>query len=418
MSRKQPLPAVDEAALAELAGQFPSGFPRPAEPPAPQTVPPPAPAGGEKAADAPPAAAMPGAPPRKARGRGLAAFALLVALLALVVSAALALPPPARAWLASRLDGYRVGGYRIADLVAGNGAEIDARLAAATRSVDALAGRQAEITARLAAVETVIGSGAAMRRLDSVEAGLGAVRQQLAASGDADRLAANRAASVETKLASVEDNVKAIQDKLAADERDVNGMLTTRLGAVEADVGALQKVDRRPEKFFLAALQLRDRVRGAGPFAHELAAAQSLAGPNPEIAAALKVLDGNAKHGVATVAELRNEFFTVLEPRLAAVAAVNRQPVAERAWGWVRSWFATAGAGAAADDRNAALVRMAARSLDQGQIEPAVHQLLLLEDEAALVAAEWLKNASARLAADKAVATIMSQALDQIAATK
>ena len=60
---------------------------------------------------------------------------------------------------------------------------------------------------------------------------------------------------------------------------------------------------------------------------------------------------------------------------------------------------------------------LATRSLDQGQLEPAVHQLLLLEDEAAMVAAEWLKNASVRLAADKAIATIMSQALDQLAAS-
>ena len=48
-------------------------------------------------------------------------------------------------------------------------------------------------------------------------------------------------------------------------------------------------------------------------------------------------------------------------------------------------------------------------------LNTATHQLLLLEDEAALVAAEWLKNASARLAVDKATATIMSVALDQLA---
>jgi hypothetical protein len=40
---------------------------------------------------------------------------------------------------------------------------------------------------------------------------------------------------------------------------------------------------------------------------------------------------------------------------------------------------------------------------------------LLLEDEAALVAAEWLQNAGSRLATDKAIATVMSQAVDQLA---
>jgi len=48
----------------------------------------------------------------------------------------------------------------------------------------------------------------------------------------------------------------------------------------------------------------------------------------------------------------------------------------------------------------------------------AVHQLLLLEDEPALLAAEWLKDASTRLAVDKAIASIMTRALDQLAASE
>jgi hypothetical protein len=83
----------------------------------------------------------------------------------------------------------------------------------------------------------------------------------------------------------------------------------------------------------------------------------------------------------------------------------------------VQSQFSTSASARAAGDRNAAVIALAARSLDQGQLEAAVHQLLLLEDQAALVAAEWLTNASIRLATDKATATIMSQAVDQLAAS-
>jgi hypothetical protein len=104
-------------------------------------------------------------------------------------------------------------------------------------------------------------------------------------------------------------------------------------------------------------------------------------------------------------------------PRLAAVAAANRQPITERAMGWVGSLFTTAASPSTAADRNGALIGLAARSLEQDQLAAATHQLLLLEDEAALVAAEWLKNASARLAVDKAMAGVMSQALDQLAAS-
>ena len=380
--------------------------------------------------------ALPEASPRRAPGRGLAVGAMMLALLAVLIAVSAVMPPPARSWLTRTL-----GDTDIVNFVTGGRADIDKRLAAAAQSIDALAskedalankedalatredaraGRESEIAARLEALETVVGSGAAMRRLEAVEAGLKAADQRLAAAGDAnrdaERMAAARAEALDARLATFDGDLKTVQDKLAAAERDVGDILTSRLGAVEANVGELQKIDRRPEKFFLAALQLRDLTRTANPFAREVAAAQALAGPNAELLAALNVLAADADHGVATVAELRHDFTTLVAPRLAAVAAANRQSIAAQAWGWVQSQFSTASAGAAGE-RNAAVITLAARSLDQGQLEAAVHQLLLLEDEAALVAAEWLKNASVRLAADKAIATIMSQALDQLAAS-
>jgi len=410
MSRKQPIPGVDETALAELAGQFPSGFPRPDAGPAQDKAPPPHDV--KQLRDLPSMAPAPASPAeRKAAGRGLAAGAMLLALLAVLIAATGILPPPVRSWL-----GRTLGDTEIVDLITGNRADIDKRLAASSQSIDALASRQSEAAARLEAIETVVGSGAATRRLDAAEAGLAAINQRLAAAAATDRLEAARAAALDAKLTALGSDLKTVQDKLAAQERDVGEVLTARLGAVEADVGVLQKIDRRPEKFFLAALQLRDRAQTASPFAPEIAAAQSLAGQNADVVAALKTLAGDAERGVATVAELRDNFAAILQPRLAAVAAAHRQPVAVRAWGWLQSLFNSASADATGN-RNAALVALATRSLDQGQLEAAVHQLLLLEDEAALVAAEWLKNASARLAADKAIATIMSQALAQLAAT-
>jgi hypothetical protein len=411
VSRKQPIPGVDETALAELAGQFPSGFPRADAPPAQDNAPPPLDA--KESDDVPPVASTANVPAKhRAPGRGLAICAMVLALVAVFIAATSVMPLPVRSWLARTL-----GDSGFANFVTGNRADIDKRLAAASQSIDALAGKQSDVAARLEAIETVVGSGAATRRLDAVEAGLGATNQRLLAAAAADRLGAARVTALDAKMTAVEGDLKTVQDKLAAQERDVGEILTARLGAVEANVGVLQKIDRRPEKFFLAALQLRDRARTAGSFAHEVAVAQALAGQNADLVAALKILAGDADHGVATVAELRDNFTSIVHPRLAAVAGANRQPVASRAWDWVKSLFTTAASAEPTGDRNMALIALAARSLDQGQLEAAVHQLLLLEDEAALVAAEWLKNASARLAADKAVATIMSQALDQLAAS-
>jgi hypothetical protein len=369
----------------------------------------------EPVSDAPREASL-----RKPPGRGLAVGALLLALIAVLIAVSAVMPPTARRWLTRNL-----GDTEIANIVTGNRADIDRRLAATVQSIDTIASHIDGFAARLEAIETVVGSGAATRRLDAVETNFKAIDQRLAAVEDANRnadqdaegVAAARAEALDSRLAAFEGDLKTVQDKLAAAERDVGDILTSRLGAVEANVGELQKIDRRAEKFFLAALQLRDLTRTAEPFAREVAAAQALAGDNANLLAALKILAADANHGVATVAELRHDFTALVAPRLAALGAASRQPIAAQAWGWMQSQFSTSASARAAGDRNAAVIALAARSLDQGQLEPAVHQLLLLEDEAALVGAEWLTNASIRLATDKAMATIMSQAVDQLAAS-
>jgi hypothetical protein len=424
MRRKQPIPGVDQVALAALAGQFPKGSLPAVAPPTQDNVPLTL-VDKEIRGSQLVAAGAGGAPRPRASGRGLAVFAMLLAILAVLIAAASVMPPAARVWLDQTL-----GDWRIVNLLTASRTEIDNRLEAASQSIDALAGKQAalagkqdvltgrqgDMAARLGAIEAVVGSGEAKRRLEAIETDLAAVDQRLAAAGEIDRNAAARADAIETRLSAFDDDLKTIQDKQAAVEREVNDVLGARVAAVEADVGVLQKIDRRPEKFFMAALQLRDVTRTASPFAREVAAAQALAGDNADLNAALKLLAGDAEHGVATIAELRDNFTTIVAPRLASLAAANRQPVAQRAWEWVQSLFATAAPADATGDRNAALVGLAARSLAQGQLEAAVHQLVLLEDEAALVAAEWLKNASTRLAADKAIVTVMAQALDRLAA--
>jgi hypothetical protein len=436
MSRKRPIPGVDEAALAALAVQFPSGSLPPVTPVKHRTAAlvqdnvPPAQTGKKlgakkfnnqetkvlketKTSEAAPSAA-PAPPPRKPAGRGLAVCAMIVALLAVLIAASSVMPPQARLWLTRNL-----GDMELVNLVTGGRADIDRRLQAASQSVDAMATRETEMAARLEAVEAIVGSGAATRRLEAVEAGLKAADQRLAAAQDANRVteqaAVARAEALDVRLAAFDGELKTVQDKLAEAQQNVSDILSSRLGAVEANLGELQKIDRRPEKFFLAALQLRDLTRTAKPFTREVAAVQALAVSNVDLQAAFKVLAAEADHGVATVGELQHDFTTLVAPRLTAVAAANRQSVAGQAWGWVQSQFTVGAAGAG--DRNAAVAALAARSLDQGQLDAAVHQLLLLEDEAALVAAEWLKNASVRLATDKAIATIMSQALDRLAAS-
>src|SRR5690348_10030546 len=131
MSRKQPIPGVDESALAELAGQFPSGFPRPAPVPTKDDTPPQS-AEVKQLRDLPPIVPEPGRPPSRTRapGRGLAAVAMLLALLAVLIAATGIMPAPARSWFARTL-----GDTEIVDLVTGNRADIDKQLSATARSI-------------------------------------------------------------------------------------------------------------------------------------------------------------------------------------------------------------------------------------------------------------------------------------------
>jgi len=154
MSRRQPIPGVDEAALDALAGQFPSGSPRPVAPlahdqallkrgkapPAQDNAPP---THGKKGIGTevnglePSSPALPETSPRKAAGRGLAVGAMMLALLAVLIAVSAVMPPPARLWLARTL-----GDTDIVNFVTGGRADTDKRLTAAAQSIDALASKQ------------------------------------------------------------------------------------------------------------------------------------------------------------------------------------------------------------------------------------------------------------------------------------
>jgi hypothetical protein len=432
MSRKRQIPGVDEQALAALAEQFPSSAVTPREAQrreerrkairAVPTVDPMSPVAPIPPVEEPPdqpfppiqpavaAEPQPAARP-KARGRGLAIAALKLAAVAALLAAAVFVPPQTRLWLTEKLRIPEVA--RVATV----GNQPDPRLAAAVQAIGALESKTAGVAARIETLEAAAGTDSLAQRVAVLEASLRTLSERSATDPAADRAAATQADMLDARLAAFDTDLKKVQDTLTVTERNVDDMLGARLGVIEADIGVLQNTDRRPEKFFLAALQLRDAARTASPFAREIAAARTLAGVNPDLLAALEMLAANGQSGVATIAELRDSFSTMLVPRLAAAAAANRQPLTERAWGWVGSLFTTA-ASPATDDRNGTLIALAAHSLEQGQLAAAVHQLLLLEDEPALLAAEWLKDASTRLAVDKAIASIMTRALDQLAASE
>lgn len=375
MSRKPPLPGLDEEALATLASQFPSlHLPPPEEKPAPRTEPPPA-----------------AAPKAKPPGRGLAVMAIVLAFLAILAAAVSLAPPGRRAQLLA--------------VVRGTDSAADRRPARPS-----LATPQAASQAAVAAPTSASGEATAKLAASIAETRKELLAEQASRRGDDTRLAA-----IEGRLKALDGDLQGLQTRLAAAEQQIGTTLLARLSAVETKVGGLRQANRRREKFFLAATQLRDALRSSRPFATQLAAVVALAGKDPAERAALDELQKHSRDGVATVAELRDDFTGTMAPRLIALSEANRPSVAARAAVWLQSWYASGPSGGSRGDRNAAVVASAERSLDRGQLAAAVDQVLLLEDQAALVTAGWLANASARLAVDKAASALMRQALDHIA---
>jgi uroporphyrinogen-III synthase len=342
---------------------------------------------------------------RRGGGRLLALIAVLIALGALAVALGPAAPPQLRAWLAAQIDAPAV-----VDVLTGNRAELDARLAAVADELKALADRQAQIGARLEAIEAVGGSSdGAARRVAAVENGIKAAEARIATIEASGKTADIQIGKLGERADAADAAVKVNAERLSAIDDWVNKAGTA--------IAALTK-SGSADKSFLTALQLRGATQLSAPFAAELAAARAAADGNAETQAALKALAAHAQTGVPTMPELRDSFSMYVAPRVAALSPAGQRGLTDRTKAWVQSVFSprtvdeTVGG-----DRNATIIALAERSLAKGQLAAAVDQIALLEDQAALIATEWLKGASARLTTDKASATLMAQAFDRLAST-
>ncbi|MBI1774046.1 MAG: hypothetical protein HYR63_01740 [Proteobacteria bacterium] len=422
MSRKPTLPGVDEEALASLARQFP-----PSSAPAENKSKAPGPAASGQAASGPatPAesktTAPTASPPRS--GIAIAALAFMLALVALVVAGPSAAPPE----LIERLR-VAIGPNRAFDFLFERRAAIDAQFAADAAAIKGLEGRLSAATARVEAIEAVGGSSqAAAKRVDALEAAVNALVDRASAHEETVRAVTMRLNAAQLTAVALDSTLKAAIDRIGRGEeatKEIAGKVaavdeTNRrvLGELTASIDALKKVDRRPEKLYLAAIQLRSALQGSAPYGKELVAVTGLAGSSDELRAVLKVLASRAESGVPTVSDLRAAFAKNVSSRLAPYAPSSRESLSDRGFAWVRSWLPTGqNRTEASDNRNATAVALAERSLADGQLAAAVDQLLLLEDRAALLAAEWLREASARLAMDKAGVAVVNHAFDQLRA--
>ncbi|MFQ5783968.1 MAG: COG4223 family protein [Alphaproteobacteria bacterium] len=376
-------------------------------------------AGSEQALDAPEADAAPEEVPETApavgrRGRRALALALLVVVV-LVAGAgyyawprllagldgwlhARGVPVPAAAQVAA-LD-ERVNGLEtaIARLRADRSGEDLAR------RLDALAARVETMTAALGRLDTVDALAKKVAALERRLAGLGARLD--AAPGEttdgtalAARLDALEAALAERGQSPEVAAVRTRLAELAARERALDERLAALGRRVAAPGGA------RPA-LVLAVGQLRAALRGSGPYAAELEALKGLAGGDAVFAAPLAALDDRAAEGLPTLARLRARFKELAGAVVRAGYAPDQGSWADRTLARLARLVTVRRVGEVEGDSAEAIVARAETLLEARDLAAAVAEVEHLAGPPAEVAAAWLADARARLAADRALAAI------------
>lgn len=348
------------------------------------------PVGGEPEAPAAEAAEVPGRP-RRALAIGVAAAVALVAVVGY------------GAW---RM-GERGGG--VSPEVAAAVAALDGRLAAIEARVDEVsesanaAQAAADLTARL---DAVAGALAALdERLAMVETAPPAVDGDLAA----------RVAAVDERLAAIESAPAPGPEALGGLESRADA-LAALTGDIDNRVAALEARAEAPAPsapaLALAVGQLHAALRGSGPFRPEFDAVHTLLAGDADAVSALTAIESHAGEGVPTVAVLRARFAGIAGPIVRAAYAPAEGDWLDRTLARLSELVTVRRVGddVPGDSAEAIVARAEAR-LAAGDLAAAVMEVERLEEAPAKVAAGWLADGQARLAAQRALATLDGRAV-------
>lgn len=448
MSKGKKIPGVDEKALGLLAKQFPgSQMSTPApdtperaaekpEPSAPQQ-PKKAPAGKESTrkesagkAQAKPAAtsgikaektdavsastATKPAPQQRSGGRGLAYISLLFSIVAVVLALAILAPPELRPWLQSKIDNPRV-----VDFLTGARYATDQKFGETDATLQALRKQLDDATARIGEIEAVGGSNeAAASRVIAVEESLAGLDERIVAGDEKIAAVEDAVDETEERVNALDDQSEAAAARLEALAGSVDSMASTvlpRLDGLEQTLEQLQADAAGPQRLYLHALKIRLAMQGSGPFLDDVSAAQALAGNSDEVSAALTRLAALAATGAPTVDQLRVQFSERLAPRIRRLDADAPRSFVGRLGNWVDGLLENSAPSGGAGMGEHAIADLAQESLSKGNLATAIERLAALKGMSAVLLAEWMKDAQARLEMDRAGAALMAKSFDQMA---
>ncbi|WP_376962766.1 mitofilin family membrane protein [Azospirillum sp. A26] len=227
------------------------------------------------------------------------------------------------------------------------------------------------------------------------------------------------------------------QLKLDALERTVAGVtaMPEKLTALEQAVAATGKrIDQQSVTgravSVIAARLLKESLGTSDPFADDLALMRLSAAADPELSKTLDSVSGYAAKGVPTRTQLYASFGLLVPSALHAEVQDGAGGLRETVWGWMTGLSTVILASASdsppqaadpsasqqaapqqaapppAETRTPALLAATAARLEAGELAAAIDIMASLDGVAAPVAAPWLADARARLAAERTAAVL------------
>ena len=284
---------------------------------------------------------------------------------------------------------------------------------------------------------------ALMERLQSLEQALRSVKKMVEAtappaeSADADeylRQLSERLGRLENDDETLEgllERIARLEERGgAAGEGDQPAARAEELTAAVADVskriGALERTDTMAagaaigaQATVLAVGQLREALSRAAPFTEELQALGAVVADNPEMMKAITELEPYAASGIPTLVTLRRDLDRAAGDIVRADRTLQGNGWVEQAVNRLRSLVTVRRpADTAGLNSVDARVARAETSLKAGDLKAAVEELEGLEGPPAAAAAPWLRGARARLAAERAMATLHVHAVSLLVPAK
>ena len=266
-------------------------------------------------------------------------------------------------------------------------AALERRIAALRTELTALGADAADATQRLAALES--------RK---------AAAPRPAAASPVTTASAGSDAATAVALARLRADNRRLGESQARLARRL-AMLTTapRGGGLSAAEGALM----------LAVGQLREALRGRGPFARELAVVRTLAGRDPAVADAVAALTPRADRGIPGRVMLRARFDRVARDIAQAALAPDGADWIDLTLQRLARLVTIRRVGEPAAGASGATARLARAELRlaAGDLAGAVAALDGLTGAPADAARSWRDDASARITADDAMAALTARAI-------